>query len=144
MKTWILIADQARARLFEACAADGGMHELAGLAHPEGRQKPHETGDERKTRVQESANAARHAAEPHTDPRDKVALEFAHGLAQLLESGRVEHDYERLILVAPPRFLGQLRASLGEQVARRVVASVDKNIAGAGIDAIRAELGGLL
>ncbi len=144
MKTWILVADQARARLFESERPGNELAELADFDHPEALLKPSAIGYQRPPRVQESASPARHAIEPHTTPRDKVAREFALGLSDVLDRGRVENNYQRLILVAPPRFLGQLKASLDDQVSKLLVESVGLNITRASAQDIRAELGGLL
>lgn len=140
MKTWILVANAARARLFEAGEGDGHLTELAGIAFPEARMHGSEFTTEHAGRVQESATTARHGIEPRLDPHDKASIQFAHGLAHILERGRVEHEYERLVLVAPPRFLGQLRGSLDEQVSRLVVDAVDKDVSRASVDEIEAML----
>lgn len=144
MTTWILVADQARARLFESQIADGALAELADYAHPEALEKPSEVGYQAPPRVHESASSTRHAITPHTAPRDKVALEFAHGLSEVLDRGRVENHYDRLILVAPPRFLGQLKGVLDEQVRKLVVRTVGRNITRASIQDISAELDDVL
>lgn len=141
MKTWVLVANAACARLFEAGSSDGQMVELAGFASPESRLHGSEFTSERAGRVQESATSARHGIEPRVDPHDKASMQFAHGLAEMLERGRVEHEYARLVLVAPPRFLGQLRGALAEQVSRLVVESLDKDVSRASIDEIEAMLG---
>ncbi len=140
MKTWILAADSAGARLFEATAHDGELSLLARFESPESRLHGSDFTRDRAGRVQESANAARHGIEPRVDPHEKVALQFAHQLAQMLERGRVEHAYEGLVLLAPPRFLGQLRGALDDQVARLVVTSVDKDATDASVGEIEAIL----
>jgi protein required for attachment to host cells len=140
MKTWILVADAGRARLFEAQSRDGVLAEIGGYANPEAHARGAETGSDRPPRTQESANSARHAIEPHTDAHDKAAMGFAKGLAEILEHGRVEHAYTRLLLVAPPRFLGQLRAELGAQVGKLVAGSIAKDLTHATNGDIRAVL----
>ncbi|MBD8527460.1 host attachment protein [Pseudomarimonas arenosa] len=136
MKTWVLIANSARARLFEAEKKNGGLTELADFVQPDSQMRGVDLADSRPGRVQESASPERHSMEPHTHPRDKSALQFAHGLADILDRARVEHEYDRLVLVAPPRFLGQLRNSLDDQVSQLVVNSVDKDISTATVDEI--------
>ena len=83
---------------------------------------------DRLPRTQESVGGARHAIEPHTSVEDKVSLEFARELAERLEHGRVDHAYDELVLVAAPRFLGLLRATIGHEVPKLVVKSIDKGI----------------
>ena len=140
MKTWILVSDSARARVFEVGVDDGQLFEVGGYANPEAQMKPGELGHDRPPRAQESASPARHAIEPHTDPHDKPALKFAHGLAEVLEQGRVEHSYTRLVLAAPPRFLGQLNQALGDQVGKLVAKTISKDYSRASA----AEIGAML
>jgi protein required for attachment to host cells len=140
MKTWILVADSARARLFEIGASDGQLFEVGGYANPEAQIKPSDLGHDRLPRTHESASAVRHAKEPHTDPHDKTAQKFAHGLAEILEQGRTAHNYTRLMLVAPARFLGHLNHALGAQVAKLVAKTISKDYSRADAAEIRAML----
>ena len=140
MKTWVLVADSGRARLFETGAKDGEIFEVGAFTNPQARVKASDEGRDRPPRVQESASSGRHSIEPHTDPHDKTAEEFAHGLADILDQGRTGHDYTRLMLVAPPRFLGQLKSALDDQVTKLLVQTVSKDYTRAGVDEIRAVL----
>ncbi len=52
---------------------------------------------------------------------------FAAELAERLEAGRVAGTFQRLILVAPPHFLGLLRESLDAPTRAMVHTSLDKD-----------------
>jgi protein required for attachment to host cells len=41
----------------------------------------------------------------------------------------MQNEFERLVLVAPPRFLGRLRSSLDAPTQQLVVGSLDKDLA---------------
>ena len=139
MDTWILVADEGRARLFAGKTIDGELKEIAGFAHPEAHH-PEAAARDHLPRVQQSANSARHAIEPRITAEQKQAQEFARALSDVLNDGRVEHRYERLVLIAPPRFLGTMRAALDPQVMKLVSHSADKDITKASLEAIRDEL----
>ena len=139
MNTWILVADEGRDRLFEGAATDGALTELAGFAHPEAHH-PEATARGHLPRVQESASSARHAIEPRITAEQKQAEEFARALSDILNDGRVEHRYQRLVLVAPPRFLGTMRAALDPQVSKLVTQTLNKDITKASVEAIHEEL----
>ena len=126
--TWILVADRSRARLFAASPDGTSLTELQDLVNPDGRHPEAPYAHDRPPRVIESMGGTRHAIEPHTSPEDKVATRFVHDLNEVLEQGRVEHRYERLVLAAPPGFLGALRGHLGKQVRACIVADVDKDL----------------
>lgn len=128
MTTWILVADESRARLFKVQAKESQLEEIEDIVHPEGRMQGREIARDRLPRTQESVGGARHAIEPHTSVSDKASLEFARELAERLEHGRVDHAYDELVLVAAPRFLGLLRATIGHEVSKLLVKSIDKGI----------------
>ncbi|WP_049622367.1 host attachment protein [Frateuria defendens] len=125
--TWILVADGGRARLF-ACEPPGRtLSEVACFANPDGRLPGRELVTERPPRVDESVGGARHAIEPHTTLREKSTERFARTLSAALERGRLDRLYERLVLVAPARFLGALHGCIGKPLLGRVVGEVRRN-----------------
>jgi len=63
-----------------------------------------------------------------TKPLHAIEAEhFAHSVARVLESGLADNAYERVALVAPPHFLGLLRATISSNVAKRVELTLDKD-----------------
>lgn len=126
--TWVLVADRARARLFKLVGEGSQLDELRSFANPEARTPMADMVRDRKPRTQESMGSARHAIEPHTTLDEKISERFARELEAVLEEGRVQHRYERLVLVAPPGFLGTLNQTLGKQVRGHVVLEVDKDL----------------
>lgn len=122
--TWILVADAAKARLFELHRKGDNPVEIACYTCPDGRSPGRHPTHGRLPRVQEGNSPIRHAIEPKTSLRDKHAQQFADTLGAIVRQGRQEGRYGRLILVAPPRFLGALRESLDEQTAACVVGEV--------------------
>jgi protein required for attachment to host cells len=139
MDTWILVADEGRARLFAGKTVDGELTELVGFAHPEAHH-PEAAARDRLPRVHESANSSRHAIQPRITAEQKQAEEFARALSEILNDGRVEHRYERLVLIAAPRFLGTMRAALDPEVSKLVSHTSNKDITKASLEAIREEL----
>src|SRR3981189_2233262 len=104
MRTWILLADAASARLYLSGERPGDWTLLRELQHPEGRMRPSEPLRDNPGRVKQSTGS-RAALEPPT-PRKKVEAErFARELAQVLDEGVVSGSCERLRpWEAPPLF----------------------------------------
>ncbi|GAP66936.1 protein required for attachment to host cells [Mizugakiibacter sediminis] len=140
-KTWVLVADRVRARLFELESGNAALNEVEAFVNPEGRDPAGSRGDMRPTRSIESVGGARHAIEPHTTPETKYAERFARRLHDALEQGRVQHRYDQLVLVAPPRFLGALHGALGKNVRSHVVAEVRRNLTAMTPEQIRVHIG---
>lgn len=138
--TWILVADRARARLFTPGADGHALVELKDFINPEGVHPAQAYGHERAPRTHERMGPARHAIEPHSTPEEKAAERFAHALVETLERGRVEHRFERLLLVAPPHFLGTLERVLGRQLRHCVAAQLDQDLTMLSPDAIQSRV----
>ena len=126
MRTWILLADAASARLYASGERPGDWTLLRELQHPESRMRPSGLLSDKPGRVKQSTGS-RAAMEPHT-PRKKVEAErFAREIAQALDESVVSGACERLVLVAPPAFLGVLRDKLPPRVAARVTDVIEKD-----------------
>jgi len=138
--TWILVADGARARLFEAASPDDGLNELACFANPGGRSHGRNFTTARPPTVDESVGAARHSIEPHTTLREKTTDRFARTLKDELERARNDHRYAQLVIVAPPRFLGALHGTFPKPLRDCVVAEVKRNLTALRTSDIRAHL----
>jgi len=124
--TWILVADSARARLFEADKA-GALTELGCYTNAESRAGTRGLTTDRAPTVNESVGSARHSIEPHTSPREKAAGLFARSLREVLDQGQHANRFARLVLVAPPRFLGALHTAFGKLLRDSVVAEVRRD-----------------
>jgi protein required for attachment to host cells len=55
---------------------------------------------------------------------------FAAETAQLLKKRALNNDFESLIIVAPPRTLGELRKHYHKEVSERLTAEIDKTLTG--------------
>jgi protein required for attachment to host cells len=104
------------------------LKEIASFTNPEGRIAQRELTRDRLPRVNESMGAARHAIEPHTSLRRKSAERFARTLGNELRQGRVARRYEKLVLVAAPRFIGALHGALDDSLRKCVIAEVRRNL----------------
>jgi protein required for attachment to host cells len=136
--TWILVADRARARLFSSATPDAALAEIECFDNPDADTR--DVTSHRPPTVNESVGPARHSIEPHTTLREKVTDRFAKSLTDTLERGRVDHRFDRLVLVAPARFLGALHDNLDKPLRDRVTGEVRKNLTTLAADEIRQRL----
>ncbi len=126
--TWILIAHRGGARLFEHTGRSTGLKLLHDIPHPEGRLKNQDINADKHGRTFDSKGKGRHAKGTAQDPVDNVANQFAHQLAHLLDDGRTHNRYHHLVLVAAPRFLGELRGVLDHHTQALIKAELDKDL----------------
>ena len=128
-ETWILVADRARARLFSLAAGAEGMDEIGNFVNPEARTPDHMLEHARRpARMHDRFGESRHAIEPRTATRDKSAARFADLLGSALELGHATRRFRHLVLIAPPRFLGTLHATLATRLREAVALRVAKNL----------------
>ncbi len=132
-KTWILVAHEAGARVFENQGPGKGLDLVEELEHAEGRARDREIVSDRPGRsFRKNSGDPRRASIPASEgPHDRAVATFARALAQKLKQGRNKNRYQRLVLVAPPRFLGLLRSSLDGPTTQLVVGSIHKDLAAA-------------
>lgn len=126
--TLIVVADRGAARLFSApwpqlepCV------ELEGFVHPESRLREHDTVSDRPGRFRTPTGHIA-ATDVGVDFQHRTAERFAHELLERLESGRKQQEFGRLVLVAPAKFLGELRRELPRDLERMVVAELNRDL----------------
>ena len=83
---------------------------------------------ERPTRTHESSGTTRHAIEAKEDPRRAVKRAFAEDVAERLAVAVVAKAFDRLVVVAPPQMLGDLRVAFSAAVTDRIVKEIAKDL----------------
>jgi protein required for attachment to host cells len=125
---WVLVADASRARLFEARGEDP-WRLIREFDHPEARLTGRELRAIEPGREQSPA-AGHDLAIEKTPLPDREDERFAGELAEALKDGLNQHAFTEAAIVAPPEFLGRLRARLDRQVVQRVRRSLAKDYTG--------------
>lgn len=124
--TLVLAADGKKALLFRN-EGDSKYSVLQTLTHDEiDNPATHEVGSDRPGRAFSSVGKRR-SGYGQTDWHRQAEQRFARRAADLLEAAANGND-EDLIIVAPPQFLGSLRALLSSSAGRRVRAEINKDL----------------
>jgi protein required for attachment to host cells len=129
MTTWIVAADASRARVYAMERAGETPQPVEEFDNPAGRAHNRDLvtdGDGRYFGKGERTQG-------HTAPPGESAVEhevelFAKRLAGYLDRARIDHKYERLRLVAAPKFLGLLRQNLSKEVDKLVDDAIAKDV----------------
>jgi protein required for attachment to host cells len=125
--TWILVADAAEARILSRTGSENPSL-LCEIHHPQGRARASELARDRPGTTFDRAGPGQRPKEPRSDPTDVARTGFARELADWLERARQQGDYDDLVLIAPPEFLGHIRQYLSADTSRRVRTTIDKNL----------------
>jgi protein required for attachment to host cells len=124
---WILVADRARARIFQSDWPIGDqLEEIDTLVHPVGQMRESEVVSDDKGRFSE-VGAGPHYGEPRTDFRHRTANDFALIVADRLEKGRVGNKFGHLVVIAPALYLGVLRNTISDPLAKLVQCEIAKD-----------------
>ncbi|MCE8038712.1 host attachment protein [Halomonas sp. MCCC 1A11062] len=140
--TWVVVADQARARFFTAPEATAALEEVDTLVNPEGKLHERDINADRPGRTFDSMGVGRHAMGKHHSPKEQEAIRFATAIGERLGAEYGRGALGHVVLCAPPRFLGFLKEALPEQVMKCVSHTLDKELASLSPEEIRAHLPG--
>ena len=140
MSTWILVADGAHARIFNAETATSAFVEIESLIHPEAQQHEQKLTSDLPGRQSGGSTGSRHAVASETAPKKYEAIEFAKALCKQLEAAHNAQKFRKLIVVAAPAFLGHLRAEMNKNVSKVITLEIDKDIVEQDTASIRGHL----
>lgn len=127
-RTWILIADGARAHVVASAAPGADLKLVPGSEIRHELQPTREIGTDRPGRSQESVGKARHAIAPRVDWHQQQKERFARAIARKLDADAARGRFEKLVLVAPPQTLGEIRAALKSSTAKRIAGEINKDL----------------
>lgn len=124
--TWVAVCDGQKALLFENKGRNGVADLKTREAFVQENPPSHEQGSAPPGRVFSSKGAG-HSATAETDFHEQKAVAFLGKFAAHLNREVEERRIESLVVVAPARALGILRAHLSEHAKRVVTAEWDKD-----------------
>ncbi len=127
-RTWVLIADGARARVLENDGPGHGLQFVHGHDFSADHSATHDLVSDRQGRSFNSSGPGRSAIASQSDPHRELKTKFAHQLAEVLHRGLEQHAYDRLIIVATPVTLGDLRSSLSDAVRSTIIGEVAQDL----------------
>ena len=133
--TWVLVADGEKA-LFLRNDLDAENPDL-NVVRIEQQETPsdREQSANRPGRVADNGPGQKSALDD-TDWHQLAKDRFADDLADILYKQAHKGAFDRIVLVAPPATLGELRSKLHKEVQDKVVAEIDKTLTNHPIDKI--------
>lgn len=143
--TYILVADGARARLYANHGVGKGLQPVSGATHKADlHHHDREILTDKPGRGHNSVGEARSAMEPPTVWHRFEKHKFAREMAKVLDAAAANKAFDRLILVAPPATLGDLRTELGDATRKMVMAELPKDLTRHAEQELPDHLGGVL
>ena len=136
MRVRILVANQAEAAFYDLGSRTGQPRLTTRLADPLAHLHDRDLKSDRPGRFSNHAPlvgrrrgaTAQHGAGGERSPRKHEAVLFAGRIAAQLEQARRGGEFDRLVVMAAPAFLGLLRKALPNSLRSQVAAEVGKDL----------------
>lgn len=126
-KTWVIVADGEKALFLRN---ENGVSKVQlGTVHQMSQSNPatREQGTDKPGRFPDGPGAHRSATE-ETDWHEVAKKRFAKEVADALYAYARKGEFERLVIVAPPLVLGEMRQELHKEVSDRIVGEIPKTL----------------
>ena len=128
---WFVLADGAKARILQRKSSDPRHFEVvADEKSTEAQLHGHDLVADQAGRSYESATPSRPAIEGKNDPHEAAKLHFERQVAELINRAAAQGLFDTLVLVAPPRVLGDMRQALSAQARERLILEEGKDLLG--------------
>lgn len=135
-KSFVVVADGEKMLFFR----NEGDAEFPKLEVERKREQDNPPTREQKTdeagRTFDASGGAGRSAYEETDYHQLEEARFAAETAELLKKRALRNDFENLIIVAPPRTLGELRKHYHKEVEKRLVGEIAKDLTGHPVEQI--------
>lgn len=130
IRTWIVVADGQRARFLLNDGPGKGLQPTGPqeLTNPDSGKPTRGLGTDKPGRAFADHSGTRSAMEPRADWHRQSKQIFAHHVAKAIDKAAQDAVFDRLVIVAPPATLGELRTSLGEAAAARIQGELAKDL----------------
>lgn len=121
--TWFFVADRSRALVFESVPT--GLRAVENFDEPAVRAHVSELMTGKRGRRADDGSG-RSAMDRQTTVQQTEVDRFVHSLTEWLHLQADAEAFDRLVLVAGPQMLGELRPLLSSPVQQRLAGSLDK------------------
>lgn len=128
MTLWVVVADGSRGKIYVQEQVDSELVEKQDIVHPDSRLHDRDLTSDRAGSDGGAVGQGPHVMDTRTEAHKHELATFAREINQQLEAGRSQNAFDRLVLMAPPTFLGMLRSSMKDEVKKRVVGELDKEL----------------
>jgi len=141
MKTiWILVANQAEARIYSSDRLPGKLKLVDVLANEEGTAHARDLVSDAPGRGFDSMGSGRHAMEPNTGVKDEQRKRFVKEMVERLQKAHLNGGFDELVLLAAPAVLGVIRKTLTPNLEKIVIKAVSKDLIGQSVDKLQSQL----
>ncbi len=126
--TWLIVADNSRARFFSMESRTGPIEETKSIIHAEARLHEQNMTSDLPGRGSGKGGEGQHAYQNKVSPKEQENINFAREINAELDKARKENKFKQFVLVAAPGFLGKLRDQMNTQTHKLICFELAKNL----------------
>ena len=121
---WLVLASSTHSYIYEVEKQDYKL--VKSLSHADSRLKTVDLDSDSEGKYR-SDTSGQGQYQAHTTSHEKEHQIFAHEIAAYLEKGRVDHQYQSLIICAEPHFYGLIESSIPKTVQTLIKKAIQKD-----------------
>ncbi|MCF3628708.1 host attachment protein [Thalassospiraceae bacterium LMO-SO8] len=125
--TWIVVADHQQARAYAHDGPGRGIRAADGFVFDTHLDRSHDIMTDRPGRKPGTGGSQRSVG-ARSDPHREAGRQFMQNVANAIADASHAKAFSRLIVVAPPRALGELRTALPDNVRAKVIAEINEDL----------------
>ena len=123
-KKWIVVAESNRAKIYSVESRTSPLREIDEIVSAASLHDDDLHG----VPPEGNGQGGRHPLVSRIEPKKLETVHFAHDISERLESARRDGDYNDLVLISSPSFLGMLKQSLGTVTLKHISKTINKNL----------------
>ena len=140
MRTWIVVSNRTEAKVFRYLnKKDNKIEFVISLKNPRGRLRPIAINADRPGMF---ANLETYGSRlvKSQSPTERVAQEFAKRVGDFLEEQMRSKQFDELIMISDPHFLGRLRNLYSKELKKRISREIPKDLVGVTAEDLQSRL----
>ena len=137
MNIRIVVADERQANFFDTAALNSPLAPRGSMYNAIAGLKDRDLESDREGRRFGGTDGHHHGVDGERSTEQHELTLFAKEVGRRIDASRIKHEFDKLILVAPPKMLGLLRQSLPQPSQTLLAAEVAKDVVHQGPNAIR-------
>jgi len=127
-KMWIVVADEAKARILSLDKLTEPLVEIKNFYSEEAKKRDQDIVSDKSGTSYDSSGQGRHSMGEKNEKKEQYGIRFAKEISDSLEKNRLLNTYTKLVIIAAPRFLGLLRKTFSKEVSEMISLEVDKDL----------------
>lgn len=137
---WILVANQAEARIYSADRIPGNLVLKGTMTHTEGAAHARDLTSDAPGRAYNRTGPARHSVDQEAGVKEEERRKFVKEIVGRLQTAHLRGEFERLVLLAAPAVLGVIRKTLSGDLVKTVIKEIPKDVVRQGVDKVHTQL----